>query len=494
MTVAAPTADGLRGRVLRGVAWKATSQVFLQATRMAVAIVLARLLSPHDYGVAGMALVFSSLVLVFSDLGFGAALVQRKEVSERDRSTVFWIGAAAGLVFTAAGIALSGPIAAFYHQPALQPLLAAFSVSFLVTSLGSTQAALLTRDLEFRSLELRNMTAFAAAAVVGISAAAAGLGAWALILQQLAIALVSTTLLWRFSRWKPKLIFSRASLRSLGGFSGNVLTTRILFFANRNADNVLIGKFAGASALGAYSVAYNLMLVPFSQIAEPIQQVLLPAFSRMQDDPRRMAEAWLRANRLIAAISLPALAGLVVVAPDFVRVALGQRWHEVAPVLQVLAWVGMIQSLQRLNSSVLQARDRTGPLVRYSVVVLCASLIAFGVGLRWGVLGVAIGYAISSTFVEPYYTLITIRALEMSILTFLRSLVGIVQATLVLVGCTAFVRLSLERSGVPIAGRLVVVVAVGALVYLPACLWRAPEVRGEIGRLRRARFARESIV
>jgi O-antigen/teichoic acid export membrane protein len=334
--------------------------------------------------------------------------------------------------------------------------------------------------LDFRALEIRQMAGTAAGAVVGISLALLGFGPWAIIGQQLAITMVSTALLWAFASWRPRFVFNFASLRSFAGYSGNVLGTRILFFANRNADNLLIGKFVGSAALGIYSVAYNVMLVPFSQIASPIQEVLFPALSRMQHDAARMAKSWLRANRVVAAISIPSLVGMMVVAPDFVQVVLGDKWHEAAPVIQILAWVGLLQSVQRLNSSVLQARNRTGPLFRYSIVVLAASLIAFVVGLRWGIVGIAVGYAISSTIVEPYYTWLTTQALEISLLTFLRSLRGILEATIAMAAVLIPTRMLLLDHSIQALPRLLILMILGAAVYLPLCAWREGELVGEL--------------
>jgi O-antigen/teichoic acid export membrane protein len=481
----AASADGLDLRIRRGLAWKAGSQVFMQLSRIAVAVVLARLLTPGDYGLAGMVLVFSNLVAVFADLALGSALVQRQRLTEADRSTVFWLGVGTGTLFTVLGIAAAGPVASFYGQPAIRPLFAVFSLSFVLVSLGATQTALMTRELDFRALELRVMAGTACGAVTGITLAALGFGAWAIIGQQLAIVGVSTLLLWALSPWRPRLLFSRASVRRLASFSANVLGARLLFFANRNADNLLIGKFVGASALGAYAVSYNVMLTPFSQIASPIQEVLFPAMSRMQEDVGRMATAWLRANRAVGAISIPALVGLMVVAPDFVHVVLGDRWHAAAPVIRILAWVGLLQSLQRLNSSVLQARDRTGELLRYSAIALAASLVAFVVGLAWGIVGIAAGYAISSTFVEPYYTWLTTRALGLSLRDVWRSQAGVVEASVLMAG---IVLAELTLAGGAGAGpglRLASAIVTGAAVYPLLVAWRAPAVLDEARRLAR---------
>jgi O-antigen/teichoic acid export membrane protein len=476
--------EGVRKLVVRGVAWKTLSAIVLQLSRLATAIVLARLLAPSDYGLAAMVLVFSSLVLIFADLALGSALVQRRDLTEADRSTVFWTGAAAGLVFTILGVALSGPIAAFYGEPDVRPLLAAFSITFFVTALASTQAALLNRAMDFRSLELREMIAYGAGAVVGITVAATGGGAWAIIWQQITIAVGSTVLLTLFVPWRPRLIYSIASLRNLGGFGARVFATRLLFYLNRNVDSLLIGRYLGPGALGAYGLSYNVILTPFSSIAGPIQDVLFPAFSRLQDDPARIGSAWIRVNRLVGAISIPGLIGLIIVAPDFVAVVLGERWSAAVPVLQILAWVGLLQSLQRLNSSILQARDRTATLLRYAVIVFTASVVAFVGGLHWGIVGVATAYAISSSVVEPYYTWLTGRAIGVRVREFVAGLRGVIEATVVMAAAVLLVRTALVEADVAAAIRLAVCILTGIVVYLPVVALRSPPLVQEVRGLR----------
>ena len=472
--------DDTRSRVLRGIGWKVISSITLQSSRIVTAVLLARLLTPHDYGLAGMVLVVSALVAVFADLAFGAALIQRRTLSEADRSTVFWTSVGMGLLFTLAGVAASPLVADFYGEPDVAPLFAAFSLSFLVTSLASTQSALLTREMNFRSLELRKMISYLCAAVAGISVALAGYGAWAIIWQQLVGAVVSTTLLIVFSPWRPSFVYSLESLRRLGGFSASVFGARILFYFNRNADNLLIGRFLGPTALGAYTVSYNVMLTPMSDVAEPVTEVLFPAFSRHQDEPSRIAAAWMRVNRLVGTISIPVMLGLIVVAPDFVSTLLGDKWNLAVPVIQILAWVGLLQSLQRLNSSILAARDQANVLFRYSVIVLVVTLSSFVAGLPWGIVGVAAAYAIVSTFLEPYYTWLTARALGVGLLDFVRAISGVAQAAALMAAVVALARVGLVEAGMAAPARLVLLIVLGAVVYVPVVLWRAPEVLEEI--------------
>lgn len=483
----APAQSGMRSRILRGLAWKVVSQVFGQGWQTIVAIVLARLLFPEDYGLAAMVLVFAGIVPVFSDLALGAALVQRRNLTESDRSTVFWTSAGIGAAFTFLGIGLSWPAAAFFGEAEVQPLFAALSLTFVVTSLGTTQRALLTREMDFRALELRLMAASFLAGMLGIGLAASGYGAWAIIGQQIAAAVASTILLWAFSPWRPSLAFSTASLRRLAGFSSNVFGTRLLFYFNRSSDNVLVGRVLGAGSLGAYNLAYNVMLAPLNRLGWPIAEVLFPAFSHMQDEPGRMASAWVRVNRLVGAFTVPATLGLVIVAPEFVTAVLGARWAAAEPVIRLLAWVGLLQSLGTLNSAILQARDRTGTLLRYAVVALVASLVAFGVGLEWGIVGVAAGYAIASTFVEPYYAWLTARAVQTPLSALLRGLRGVFEAAFAMTACVFAAKLFLVPEELQAGWRLLLLVLVGAAVYVPLCAWRAPEVLNEIRSVRRAR-------
>jgi O-antigen/teichoic acid export membrane protein len=473
---------GMRGRVLGGLRWTGASEAVMQVVRMLTAVVLARLLAPDDYGLAALALVFASLVLVFSDLALGAAIVQRKVLTELDRATAFWLSVGTGVVFTVLGVALSGPVASFYGEPSIGPLCAALSFSFVITSLATTHEALMLREMQFARLEKRVMIATIAGAAAGVAVGIKTHDAWAIIAQQLTHSCVSTVLLWRLSPWRPSLRFSGASLRSLGSFSGYLVGHRLLYYLHRNADNILIGRFVGATALGAYTLAYNIMLVPMSRIAGPLQKVLGPTFARMQDEPARIADAWVRIVRLLGMISIPSLLGLVVVAPDFVHVVLGDAWAPAVPLIQVLAWVGLLQSLQSINTDILQARGLTSTIFRFTILFSGAHFLAFVIGLQWGVVGVAVAYAISSTLVEPIYTWLTARSIGISPWRIAGAVRGVFEAGLIMAGALLALRAGLLDLGVPAFFRLAILVPVGSAVFGLASLWRAPaawaDVRG----------------
>jgi O-antigen/teichoic acid export membrane protein len=480
---------------MRGLVWVGASQVGLQITRAIVAIIVARLLTPAEYGLAALALVFSSLVMIFSDLALGAALIQRKTLSLVDRDTAFWVTAASGVVFTILGITFAEPLAALYGEPDAAPLLAVLSGTFIIAALGAPQQSLMLRDMDFRRVELLPMGGAFVGGIAAVTVAALDGGAWAIITQYVVGTTVTTLLVWMRSAWRPRFAFSFASLRDLGSFSIYMLGHRMLFYLQMNGDRFLIGRFLSTSALGIYAVAYNTMLVPASKLGGPIQRVFSPAFSRIQDEPERIAATWARVSRLMAAVSVPALAGLIVVAPDFVPLVLGEQWTAAVPVVQILAWVGIIQAVQTLNSDILMARDRARTLFRFSIFLTTAHLIAFIVGLQWGVVGVAAAYAISSTLCEPVQTFLAARALGVSPMVFFGSIARVFQVAAVMCAVVLGVRYGLIDAGVEPLPRLLLCIVTGAVVYVALCAWRVPElaqeVRGVLGnRLRRpARLA-----
>ena len=470
------------------------SQVGLQLTRALAAIAIARLLTPEEYGLAALALVFASLVLVFSDLALGAALIQRKELSEVDRDTAFWVTLGSGFFFAILGFVLAGPLASLYGDADAKPLLQVLSLGFVVYALGAPQQSLMIRDMDFRRVEILPMIGALAGAAAGVAVAANGGGAWAIIVQQVVVVAVATVMMWLVTPWRPRFTFSKASLGDLGAFGGNVFGSRLIFYLNRNADNMLIGRFIGAPALGAYSLAYNVILLPFSQVAGPLEQLLYPAFARMQEDMERLRVAFLRVIRLIAAVNMPILFGLAVLADVFVPVVLGEQWEDAIPIIQILAAVGVAQSLQALNGSILQACDRTRLLLRYSIVFTIVTVGAFAVGVPFGIVGVAAALGIASIVLEPLYAVMTARTMSMSVWRIPHALSGVTQATIGMLAAVLAARWGVDRAGGGEALQLLAGIAAGVVIYPPLLMWRDPEtvadLRGMLAR-RRAREAAE---
>lgn len=485
-----PARQPLKRKLLSGFAWNAAAGASVQLTRLVVGVILARLLSPRDYGLAGMVLVFSGLALALSDLALGAGLVQREEIDEDDRSTVFWTSCATGVVLAAVCAAVSGPVARFYHQPAVRPLLLAFSLTFVIGPLVTTQIALLQREMRFRAIETRTIVGAVSAAVVAVALALAGFGAWALIAQQLTLGAVSAALVWRFSDWRPTRRFSVHSLRTMGGFGFRILGSRLLSYANQNVDNVLVGRFVGAAALGTYALAYNVMLMPLTRLVGPVRETMLPALARAQNDLPRLAELWLRANRMLTALMLPATLGLVVVAPDLVPVVLGSRWAGVTRVLQLLAIAAPLRSAFALCSAVLTALGRAGTLLRCTILASILQIGGFVVGLHWGIVGVAASFAIANALLAPVYVGVTARAAGLTALQVVGQLRGVIEASALMLAAVVGARHALVYAGESPALRLVELIALGTLVYVPACLLRSSAIVAELRSLAALRRAR----
>ena len=482
-----PDVNALRTRVVSGFVWKAASQSALQVTRIIGAIVLARLLTPDDYGLAAMALAVASFGLVFSDVALGAVLVQRRSLSALDCSTVFWASSAAGLFCTGLGIGLAAPVARFFGEPAVGPLVATLSVTFVLTAVGTTQTALLERSHEL-SLprdstdrrhglwnhrrdrggrpRLRRMGDHRAAGRRVRS------HDWA--------SLVRVPLATEIGVFSSIAAWSRRLLCEC-------LRIRLIFYVNRSADNLLIGRFLGAAPLGAYAVAYNIMLLPLARIAFPLRAVFLPAFARLQDDRPKLADAWVRGSRAIWAISAPLYVGLAVLAPQLVSVVLGSKWAAAIPVIQVLAWVGLLQSAGAFHAEALQAINRTDMLFRFSIGSLVVIVSAFVIGLHWGIVGVAASYAIASTIAQPFFMWLTASAIGTSPFAFARGLFGVGQATLCFFVVLIAAKAGFTFVGVPDALLLVILAVVGSAVYLGACSWRAPGVVADIRLAARSR-------
>jgi O-antigen/teichoic acid export membrane protein len=474
--------------VLSGVKWKLVSQVLREGTRLAIGILLARLLTPEEWGVASLAMVAASFVTMLADVGLPVALVQRARIDESDRSTMFWTAAALGVAFTVAGIACSGLVADLFGEPDVQPLFAVLSLGFTIASLEKVPGALLARSLAFRALEVRQILATSAGAAVAATLAFAGAGAWAIIGNSLATTTMSCALLWVVTRWRPRFVFRWASFRNLTAFGGTLVASQIVAYFQLNADRILIGRYLGAGPVGTYAFAYQLMFTPVGNIAFPLQMVLFPVFSTIQHDLERLHAAWLRSMRLAVAIMVPAFLTLFAVAPDFIPTVFGSRWDGAVPVLQLLSLAGVAYSLSTQNGILLAVQDKVGTMFRLTVAVTVVVITAVSVGLEWGIVGVAAGFAASYWLLVAPQTWVVARATGVG---FGRTLVAActplpfaAAATAVAVG----VRLGLVELGVAPAVRVVLtgstlLLLYTGLVYVGSTALRS-EMKHGIARLR----------
>lgn len=485
-TTGRPETAALPSRMRSGFLWKLASQGTAQASRTVMTIILAHLLAPTDFGLAGLVLVFAGLLQLLSDVGLSASIVQFETVTEEDCSTAFWTGLAAASACFAVAFVVSPYVAEFYGHPSVRWMFVALCSTMITGALCTTQASLLWRRMDFRALELREIVAASASAALGIACGFAGLGAWSLIVAAVTMSVMSTAMIWVVSPWKPSFTFSFASLRRMASFSSSVFFSRFLNLADRNADNLLVGRFLGPAALGIYAIGYSVILLPFQRLLFPIQNVMIPALASLQRDVRGMRDLWLRTLRLVAALLFPTSIGIIIVCPDFVTVVLGSKWHAATPVIQILAWVALIQALTAAAGPVFQSTGRAGLLLRVSAGAFLIDLTAFAFGLRWGVRGVASAYALTNTvLIVPVTLALVISLLEARPVQVIRELRGVIEATVVMAAVAIAVRKALEAAQVGTGLRLLAVVVIAALAYGLMCLWRERRLFGELrgGRL-----------
>ena len=454
-----------REKTLSGLNWSVLTQVVRQVLQFGIGVLLARLLTPEAYGLIGMVVVFTGFAGIFKDIGLGAALIQKQDAEPIHYTTVFWTNVLLGLCLSLLFIGLAPWISAFYDKPLLQPLTIFLAFNFLVDAFGIVQRMHLNKALDFRRLSFLEISTMLVSGTVAISLALFGYGVWSLAVQSVLGSLLSVLILWWMNDWRPSFRFSTDALGELWGFSSNLLGFSTLNYWIRNADNLLIGRFLGSGALGLYSKAYGLMLLPLRSISRTIGRVMFPAFSTIQHDPDRIARVYLRMTRTIALITFPMMLGLIAVSDAFVLGVFGPQWQEMIPVLQLLCGVGMIQSIGTLNGNLYQAMGRTDLQLRVGGTVGVTGVAAISIGIWVGdVIAVALAYTIFSaivTYPSIHFavSLVGLRVRDVAI-----NLVGILGCATIMAGCVYLLGFALPPEWSHTL-RLITQVFTGIVVY-----------------------------
>lgn len=458
----------LQRRVARGLSWTIVDIWGRQGINLLIFLVLARLLGAEDFGLVALASVFVLFAQIVVDQGLGDALIQRREVTRAHIDTAFWVAIGTGLLLTAAGLLLAGPIAGALREPELAPILRVLSLTFVMSAMNSIQIALLRRELAFRSLAARSLVAAAVGGGVGIALALLGFGAWALVGQLLAAAAASVVALWTVSPWRPSFRASRTHFRELFGFGINVMGTDVLNYLSRNMDNLLIGVFLGTTPLGFYAVAYRIMEVSQTALVQVTRKVTFPAFSKLQDDADRMRRAYFRVTRTASVVILPGYIGLALVAPELTVTLFGSKWAESGPVARILFLIGPVLSVQAFSFALLNAAGHPHISLRFRFLTTVTNVIGFAIAVPFGIVAVAAAFVIRGYLLLPlnlYWMRVYagIRPFE-----YLRQLRGIAVATLVMALAVVLVKVVLAGVLTP-AGLLGVELLVAAVV-LPLAL------------------------
>ncbi len=378
-------AASARGALLAGAA-----RAFTAALQIVTLAVLARLLTPVEFGLMAMAAVFLALAQVLADLGLGSALIRFEDIDHRDLSGAFWIAALTGLVLGGLGQLAAPMLAALFGEPALVPVVRVASLALPVAALAIVPEASAERAMRFDLIAWIESGAATLAAAAAIGAALAGLGVWALVAQTLALAASRAVLALALVRFRPSATLDLTRLRRLRRYAGDVFGAGLVGFVHEKAADAIVGAGLGAGPLGALSVGVRVTLFPVRNLAGVLARVAFPAFARRQAAIDRMRPAYLRLVRLVALVVFPAMAGLAALAPRIVPVVLGADWLDAVPVLVGLAPVAALAATGAANAVVWKALGRTRLLLWWGIVTGLLTVAALLVGLRWGLSGVIV--------------------------------------------------------------------------------------------------------
>ena len=386
----------VRTKALSGIVWSSFSQVGKQGITLLTTIAISRALRPEDFGLLALVMVGIRFAGILAEFGFSKALIQRKEISEDHRSSVFWANVLLGCFFMGAMALLSSSIAKFFEQPELKPLIILAAVNLIISPLCSVHRALLRRDLAFKTVGLVDLLGVLITGVSGVAFVYSGLGVSSLILMEICGNLAVLVGCVCAYRWWPKKWINWTALSDLMNFGLNLLGSNVINYWIRNLDNLLIGKFIGDYQLGLYSRAYGLMLIPVIQISGVIGSVMFPSLSRLGDDLEKIRSVYLRATAAIFLVTAPMMLGVVAVADTAIPTLLGGQWQELVPIVRVLCPLGAVQSILSTVGWIYLSQGRTDLLLKWNLFTSPITMSSFVVGIYFGdALSVAIAYAVT---------------------------------------------------------------------------------------------------
>jgi PST family polysaccharide transporter len=359
-------------------------------------LILARLISPHDYGIVAMVVAITGFAGLFRDLGLSAAVVQKGTLTQAQVSTLFWINVATGLVLTGLLAAAAPLVGLMYGREEVVPLTRVLALTFVIGSLGTQHGAMLQREMRFGRKAVASIAGLVVILAVSVVLALRGHGYWALAWGTLAGNAVTTALLFVLSPFRPGWPSRHAGIRSMMKFGANVTAFDFVDYFHRNLDNILIGRYWGTEALGLYSRAYSLMMFPIANLRQPINAVAFPAMSRLREQPQAFRAYFRKMTLVVAFLAMPVTAYLAVASRPVVRLALGDQWDPVTPIFAILAITGFIQPVAGLRGLVLLSSGQGSRYLTWGVLNAMTVCTGFCCGIAWGATGVAISYAISN--------------------------------------------------------------------------------------------------
>lgn len=375
---------------------------------MLAAVVLARILGPESYGIIAAATIYTTFAGLFLDQGLSAAIIQRTTVTRRAAGATATLNLIVALAIGAATVLLATPVATFFNAPGIAALLLPLAIGIPLKGLAITPRALLSRELQLQYVASADIMGAICGAAAGISAALLGANYFALAYQVIAMDVVTAALLLVFAKG-PRPNHHLREVRPMLAFSLSVFFTDLLAYLSRNIDNVLVGRFLGLASLSLYGMAYRIMVLPIQLLGQTVNRVMFPAFSRVREDPAKVARHVTEATRVMAMTAVPLMAYVACAAPSLVLIVLGEAWKPAAPIISILAIGGARETIFYITPTLMKGLGKGALILRYEILAMTVQVGGIVIGLQFGLLGVALGLVAGGMLLVPVLLLIQTR-------------------------------------------------------------------------------------
>lgn len=454
--------ENLKKDTTKGVFWSLIERFGTQGVQFLVMLVMARLLSPNDYGVVGLLVVFVSIAQAFVDGGFSQALIRKKDRTEIDNSTVFYFNIVVSVVIYLIFYLFAPYVSVFYNMPTLTPFMRVICLSIIINAFGVVQRALFNANIDFKAQAKASLIAIVISGAIGISLALRGFGPWALVWQQLSNLIVNTLFLWIYSEWRPLLAYSWKSFKELFSFGSKLLATSLLNAIYNNIQTIVIGKLYSAKSLGLYSRAAHFADLPSQQFTSVFMRVTFPVLCKVQDDVERLTSVYRRMLRVSAYIVFPLLIGMAAVAHPMIEVFIGKQWIECAYMLQIICFAEMWYPIHAINLDILQVSGRSDLFLKIEIYKKIVSLSLLALSAPFGIIAMCYSNLLSSLiclYINTYYSS---KILGISLLSQLKDLFPTITLAIVMFAIVQIIIFFIPNVFV----QLIVGIIVGVVVYV----------------------------
>ena len=399
--------QSLKDKTVKGVIWSSVERFSVQGVSFIVTLVIARILDPKDYGLVGMLAIFMAVAQTLIDSGFTQALIRKQDRTETDNSTVFYFNIIISTFLYLLLFAIAPWVADFYEEPQLTDLMRVLCLVVIINSFAVVQRAIYTASLNFKTQAQAAFIAALVSGIVGVVLAYQGYGVWTLVWQQLLNAGINTVLLWIYSRWYPKWMYSWKSFRELFAFGSKLLASGMLDTIYTNMYGLLIGKVFSAASLGFYAQADRFTKLPSSNITGIIQKVTYPVLCTLQDDDKKLREDYRKLLRLSAFIIFPLMCLLAGIAYPLVELLIGEKWRFAATLIIPLCFTMMWYPIHAINLNLLQVKGRSDLFLKLEIIKKIIGLVVLVCSIPFGLLVMCYTGIVTSIIcliVNTYYT------------------------------------------------------------------------------------------